>query len=152
MKFGILQLNFKVGDIAGNIQKIFNAVKSSPKNTDLFITSELAVTGYPPKDILLNLSLIENIQKKVEKLALDLANYPPLLLGSVIKNTAKSGKPLFNSALLIQNGKIVKNFNKILLPTYDVFDEDRYFEPGKQLDFFILNGKKIRTTKMFNFK
>jgi len=147
IKLALLQLNPIVGDIAGNADKIMAAIEKNTKNNiSLFVTSELALMGYPPKDLLLDKSFINFAWEKIKELAGILKDYPPLLLGTATFNKVKSGKPLFNSAVLLRRGKIEKIFHKVLLPTYDVFDEHRYFESADRADYFILENLKIGVT------
>jgi NAD+ synthase (glutamine-hydrolysing) len=150
MKIAIAQINPKIGDIKGNAQLILeDAQKASQIECRLLITPELAICGYPPRDLLTNPSFIERIGQTLEKLAQDLPPQIAVIVGTVTPNldaTKEGGKSLFNSAALLQNGKVEQIFHKRLLPTYDVFDEDRYFEPGKTSEYFILNNRKIGVT------
>jgi NAD+ synthase (glutamine-hydrolysing) len=150
MKIAIAQINPKIGDIKGNAQLILeDAQKASQIECRLLITPELAICGYPPRDLLTNPSFIERIGQTLEKLAQDLPPQIAVIVGTVTPNLdakKEGGKSLFNSAALLQNGKVEQIFHKRLLPTYDVFDEDRYFEPGKTSEYFILNNRKIGVT------
>jgi len=150
MKIAIAQINPKIGDIKGNAQLILEAAqKASQIECSLLITPELAICGYPPRDLLTNPSFIERIGETLEKLAQDLPPQIAVIVGTVTPNLdakKEGGKSLFNSAALLQNGKVEQIFHKRLLPTYDVFDEDRYFEPGKTSDYFIINNRKIGVT------
>ena len=131
MKTGVLQLNPVVGDLTGNARKIVNAAREAAAlGADLCLTSEMALTGYPPRDLLLYSGFIERVRQEAEKVAEALADGPPLLLGAVEANRSGMGKPVSNCALWCVDGKIVKSVRKTLLPTYDVFDEARYFEPA----------------------
>jgi len=147
MKAAILQLNLKVGDLEGNVKKIVDSVKSTVyPGIDLFVTSELALLGYPPRDLLLNHSFIRKAWDKAAELARAISGNPPLLLGTADRNTSGAGKPLYNSAFLLKGGKITDRFHKALLPTYDVFDEYRYFEPASSSAILDLNGERIGVT------
>ncbi len=131
MKIGLLQINPVVGDLDGNAVKIREAVtQAAAYGVDFCITSELALTGYPPRDLLLYGSFVDNTRSRAAALARDLKDLPPLLLGCVEKNLTGQGKPVFNCALWCEGGEIRRSFRKTLLPTYDVFDEARYFEPA----------------------
>lgn len=143
MIIALLQINSIVGDLEGNSAKIIDLIKKFEKNIDLFVTPELALLGYPPRDLLLYPSFILKAAHTLEKLARELKSYPPTLIGSAVVNENHKGRPLFNSAVLIQKGKVQDIFYKSLLPTYDVFDEDRYFEPVKNPQILKLNGKRI---------
>lgn len=140
MKVALLQLNPTVGDLSGNSDLIVRAARSAGPDIDLFVTSELALLGYPPRDLLLNLDFVRRSWSDLGQLALDLADLPPLLVGLAEPNTCEEGRPLFNSAALLQGGKVVRTFRKTLLPTYDVFDEDRYFEPACEPQILHLKG------------
>lgn len=131
MKIGILQLNPIVGDLQGNSERIRTAVKQAASlGADFCITSELALTGYPPRDMLLYGGFIRTVEEAASQLAVDIRNFVPLLLGSVEANRSGAGKPVYNCAQWLQDGIIRQTFRKTLLPTYDVFDEARYFEPA----------------------
>jgi NAD+ synthase (glutamine-hydrolysing) len=144
MKCSILQLNPVVGDLNGNAEKIIHNVKKAQKeNPDIIITSELALLGYPPRDFLLMEGFINKSQKVLKNIAHELEDYSPLLVGTAKVNHKKTGRPLYNTAALLYEGKIQKWFGKTLLPTYDVFDEDRYFEPVKGPQILSLQDKKI---------
>jgi len=146
MKIALAQINTTIGDFEGNFKKILDAYKLGvEKGVDLVLTPELALTGYPPRDLLLrkdfvdkNLAVLENLAAATGKTG--------LIVGYVGKNVAKPGRDLTNSAALLHNGKIVATRTKILLPTYDVFDEDRYFEPALENTPIVFNGKKIGLT------
>lgn len=147
MKIAVLQINLIVGDLEGNSNKIIEAVKNlAASKIDLFITSELAITGYPPRDLLLNKAFINKSWRIAEGMSKELSSYPPLLLGIAEPNSSGEGKPLYNSAVLLKDGKISEIFRKTLLPTYDVFDEYRYFEPANSSGILDIAGKKIGVT------
>lgn len=135
MKIAIAQLNPTVGDITGNAQRILDvAQQATEAGCQLLLTTELALLGYPPRDLLIRPSFIEAAIAQLQILAEKLPPELAVLVGTVQPNPEfkKQGKPLFNSAALIHNREIQKFFQKRLLPTYDVFDEDRYFESGKK--------------------
>jgi NAD+ synthase (glutamine-hydrolysing) len=130
MKLALLQLNPTVGDLTGNADLIASAVRRVNADVDLAVTSELALLGYPPRDLLLNEDFIKRSWDVLEGLAQELKGAVPVLVGLAEPNPADVGRPLFNSAALLRQGNVVRTFHKTLLPTYDVFDEDRYFEPA----------------------
>jgi NAD+ synthase (glutamine-hydrolysing) len=130
MKLALLQLNPTVGDLRGNADLIASAVRRVNADVDLAVTSELALLGYPPRDLLLNEDFIKRSWDVLEGLAQELKGAVPVLVGLAEPNPADVGRPLFNSAALLRQGNVVRTFHKTLLPTYDVFDEDRYFEPA----------------------
>lgn len=146
MKFALLQLNYIVGDIVYNANKIIQAVQSIKDKVDLCVTSELALLGYPPRDLLLHKSFLQQADRQLQIIAEALKDYPAVLVGRVVPNPHPAGKPFYNAATFISDGKIQQDFYKSLIPTYDVFDEDRYFESGRELNFLSFKGKKFGIT------
>ncbi|MCL1473054.1 NAD+ synthase [Argonema antarcticum] len=146
MKIAIAQLNPIIGAITDNAQQILNAAKqASDLGVRLLLTPELSLCGYPPRDLLLDPSFVEAIATTLLQLAKDLPPNLAVLVGTVEPNPkayTNGGKSLFNSIAWLEQGKVQQIFHKRLLPTYDVFDEDRYFEPGLQPNFFTLNLQK----------
>ena len=136
MNIALLQIDPIVGDLPGNAALIREAAAGATRRgADLAVTPELALVGYLPRDLLLSESFVRRTWETVHALARDLASGPPVLVGLPEPNPAEEGRPLFNSAVLLRGGRVEQTFRKALLPTYDVFDEDRYFEPflGPQL-------------------
>lgn len=147
MRMAMLQNNYVVGDVQGNAARIAAAVrKAAVLGTDLCVTSELSLLGYPPLDLLLNNSFIAACRRALEDLAADLRHLPPVLVGTVEPNAQGMGRPLWNSAALLRDGHVQAMFRKTLLPTYDVFDEDRYFEPFAEPAWFALKGRRVGVT------
>jgi len=145
MKIGFAQLNPTVGDLSGNFEKILHAYERlAAAGAELVLTPELAITGYPPQDLLFksrfvpeNLAVLERLHSRVGSAA--------LLVGFVDRNEGR-GKPFHNAAALLEAGKPIRKAHKSLLPSYDVFDEDRYFEPAGCVQPFDLCGKKLGVT------
>jgi NAD+ synthase (glutamine-hydrolysing) len=131
MKIALAQINTTVGDFAGNEAKILTAAsRARAEDVDLVLFPELTITGYPPRDLVLKKDFIAGNLATLQRLAA--ASGPTaLLVGYVGENKNTPGRDLTNEAALLQNGKIAATRVKSLLPTYDVFDEDRYFEPGR---------------------
>ena len=130
MKIGLLQINFTVGDFAGNADKVLLAYERAVRaGAELCVGSELGLCGYPPRDLLNRQDFLQQHDAALGALAKKIGSVP-LLLGGIEKNRKKAGRPLHNSAFLLQKGKAKVVAQKSLLPTYDVFDEDRYFEPA----------------------
>ncbi|MDT8447670.1 MAG: NAD+ synthase [bacterium] len=146
MRIALLQLNLLVGDIEGNAERILKAVRTITEPVDLIITSELALVGYPAKDLLFNYALIDRCRLQLERLAQDLNGGPAMLVGAPELNLSGMGKPLFNSTFLLHEGLIKASFQKKLLPNYDVFDEARYFESSKESQIMELAGKMVGIT------
>lgn len=142
MKIAIAQLNPTVGDLTGNAQRILEAAETAfAAGCNLLLTTELSLTGYPPRDLLIRPSFIQAATEKLQQLARDLPPGISVLVGTVEPNLdyqKHGGNPIYNSAALLEQGEIKQYFQKRLLPTYDVFDEDRYFEPGLESYFFVL--------------
>ncbi|MEB3309106.1 MAG: NAD+ synthase [Snowella sp.] len=150
MKIAIAQLNPTIGDIQNNAQEILKAAQvASEQGADLLLTPELSLCGYPPKDLLLNPSFVQLLAVELDHLAQQLPPNLTVLVGTVDNNNQanlKGEKALFNSIALLYQGKIQTYFHKRLLPTYDVFDEDRYFESGKESHIFTIKNIKIGVT------
>ena len=146
MKVLISQQNYHIGNFASNVEKISGVIEEARKeNVDLVVFSELSVCGYPPRDFLeFNdfLKLVDDAIEAIAKKTTDIG----VLIGAPTKNTFQKGKPLFNSALLLYNGKVQDVVHKTLLPNYDVFDEYRYFEPAFHWNVMEFKGKKLAIT------
>lgn len=113
------------------------------QNVDLMATPELALMGYLPRDLLMNQGFVRRSSEKLAAIAKELKDGPPLLVGVATPNPGDVGRPLFNSAVLVQGGQVGQAFHKSLLPTYDVFDEDRYFEPYHGVQILEIAGTKL---------
>ncbi|EGJ49775.1 NAD+ synthase [Desulfocurvibacter africanus] len=147
MRLGLIQLNPTVGDIEGNAARIEQAVRrATAQGARLCLTSEMALTGYPPRDLLLFGSFVRRVTEALEDLARRLANEAPVLVGTVEANPGPCGKLLRNAAVLLGGGRVRHSFHKTLLPTYDVFDESRYFEPSQEPKLFELDGLRMAVT------
>lgn len=142
MKIAIAQLNPIIGDLTNNATQILDAVQQAAvAQARLVLTPELSLCGYPPRDLLLRPGFVTAMRMTLEALAVQLPPQVAVLVGFVEPNPAacdRGEKPLFNSMAWLEDGQIQRVFHKQLLPTYDVFDEDRYFEPGQQPNHFHL--------------
>lgn len=142
MKLAIAQLNPTIGDLTRNAQQILEAAhQAHERGAALLITTELVLCGYPPRDLLLRPSFIASMADTLEQLAADIPADLAALVGFASANPKareRGEKALFNSTALLQGGKIQQVFHKTLLPTYDVFDEDRYFQPSQGANIFKL--------------
>ena len=146
MKAALAQINPTVGDLADNEAKILAAYRRGVEaGVELVIFPELAVCGYPPRDLLHKSQFIAQNQAVLERLAAATGQVG-LLVGYVGKNSTRPGREATNAVALLQNGKILATRVKSLLPTYDVFDEDRYFEPAQEISPVEFNGQKIGLT------
>jgi NAD+ synthetase len=146
LKIALVQLNPIIGDFNYNCEKIIQyARKASATGCDLAVFPELAVSGYPPLDLLERRSFIDDHESAVEKLIDELPPIP-VMFGCFERCKKSTGKPLYNSVLVANNGKIVHTTRKQLLPEYDVFDENRYFEPGSPGELFNCGGLNIGVT------
>lgn len=133
MKIALAQINPIVGDFEYNLSKLLENINAANKqNADLIIFSELALCGYPPKDLLLKKQFIEDNKKYLNVLKEKINSKIIVIVGFAEENKG-SGRSLFNSLAVLEKNKIICTRQKVLLPTYDVFDEDRYFEGGKEL-------------------
>ncbi|HEX2583432.1 MAG TPA: NAD+ synthase, partial [Chlamydiales bacterium] len=132
--------------IEGNTRKILAALERAKKNgADVALFSELSITGYPPEDLLLDLSMVDAAEKKLREIA-PATKGLFVAVGVPRRNPRKKEKPLCNSAAIFIDGELVGFKDKVLLPTYDVFDERRYFEPGKEQTVFEYLGRRIGVT------
>jgi len=146
MKIFIGQINPTVGALSSNAELIRNAYDQGVRaGADLVMVTELAVTGYPPRD-LLDREVFVNAALEVRDAIVSMTGNTALLFGCITRNESWCGKPLHNSAILAQNGKIVLQQHKVLLPTYDVFDEMRYFEPGESVRTADVAGMRVGMT------
>ena len=146
MRISIAQLNYHIGNFGGNLQKMLDAVDEAKKEgTDLICFSELASCGYPPRDFLEFNDFIRQSRATVEALRMASKDIG-IIVGSPTINPVVEGKDLYNSAYFLANKKIVHVANKALLPTYDIFDEYRYFEPAHEFDCVTYKGMKIALT------
>ncbi|HEX9500811.1 MAG TPA: NAD+ synthase [Thermoanaerobaculia bacterium] len=142
MKIFIGQINPTVGALSANAELIRNAYEQGVRaGADLVMVTELAVTGYPPRDLLDREIFVDAALETRDALA-KMTGKTALLFGCITRNENWCGKPLHNTAVLAQNGKVTFEQNKVLLPTYDVFDELRYFEPGRAVSIVEIAGKR----------
>lgn len=146
MKITLAQLNYHIGDFEGNLAKMLTAVsKANAEKSDIIVFGELAVCGYPPRDFLEFEDFINRCQHSIDELC-KVAHDIAIAVGSPTKNPLVEGKDLFNSAYFLVEGKVQHITHKALLPTYDIFDEYRYFEPAKSFNIVEHKGKRIALT------
>lgn len=143
MRIFVAQMNPIVGDLEGNMHKIIETLeRARTKQADVVLFPELTLCGYPPEDLLLHPSFIDAQEKCLQKI-IHASAHLMVFVGIVRRNTSSGEKPIFNSAAVICDGKLLGFEDKRLLPTYDVFDERRYFEPGSTAHIWEYKGKKI---------
>lgn len=150
MILGIAQINPTAGDFSGNIEKILNAYhEASNKGADLVVTPELSLFGYPLGDLVLKKSFIQDGEAALEKV-IEQVGEVGLLVGCVFENELESSnkeiRKYRNTAVLIQNGEIIGKVHKTLLPNYDIYDQQYYFEPSEKCEPLRFNGHKIGIT------
>lgn len=147
MKIALAQLNYHTGNFERNVGKIIDAIEASKGKAELIVFAELAICGYPPRDFLEFSHFIDLVEAGIAQIAKHCQGITAIV-GAPEKNNTGKGKPLFNSAYVLQHGKVGQVVRKSLLPTYDVFDEYRYFEPNYNSDFKLVEvgGKRIALT------
>ncbi|MEM1319118.1 MAG: NAD+ synthase [Bacteroidota bacterium] len=146
MKIAIAQLNFHIGNFAGNVDKMLKAIaEAKGQGADLVCFSELATCGYPPRDFLEFDDFIHQAEAAIQRLA-EAARDIAVVVGSPSRNPVIEGKDLYNSAYFLADGKILQIAHKALLPTYDIFDEYRYFEPASEFKVVEYKGQRIALT------
>ena len=144
LRVGLLQIDTTSGDLEGNAALIMAGVRAAAEQgADLVVTPELALMGYLPRDLLMSQGFVDRAFHTLERIAHELRGAPALLVGLATKNPADIGRPLLNSAALVRDGKVGPLFHKTLLPTYDVFDEDRYFEPAREPGILEFGGWRL---------
>src|SRR5579862_2126726 len=132
MKIALAQTNTTVGDLCGNAQRILSfARRAAELNANVAVFPELTLTGYPPRDLLEKQSFLDGAERELERIASESAGLSiSIICGTVTRTGSASGNPIYNTAAVLQGGQVVFRQNKMLLPSYDVFDEKRYFEPA----------------------
>ncbi|HVM62083.1 MAG TPA: NAD+ synthase [Verrucomicrobiae bacterium] len=146
MKIALAQLDPTVGDLRGNGAKILDYCRrGAAAGANLVVTPEMAITGYPPRDLLAKHRFVDDNLRVLGELVPQVGP-TALLVGYVDVNSKRPGRDYFNAVALIQNGKIIARRQKMLLPTYDVFDEDRYFQPAESNAVVELGGRRLGLT------
>jgi NAD+ synthase (glutamine-hydrolysing) len=146
MRVGFAQINTTVGDIEPNARKILAAYReASQQGAQLVLTPELALTGYPPQDLVFKSGFVPQTLEQLRVLHEEIGTVP-LLVGYVDFNPKNTGKPFVNSCAVLEKDRPIRKIFKTLLPTYDVFDEARYFEPADDQQPIVLIGEKVGVT------
>jgi NAD+ synthase (glutamine-hydrolysing) len=147
MKVALAQLNFVIGDFGGNLDRMVAAVEEARRlDAELVIFSELSISGYPPLDLLERAEFIESCSETINRLAKRADPFAGILVGAPEFNPGPEGKLLFNSAFFLHDGEVRQVFRKSLLPTYDIFDEYRYFEPNTEFRLLEFRGISFAVT------
>ncbi|HOK44783.1 MAG TPA: NAD+ synthase [Bryobacteraceae bacterium] len=148
MRIALGQINTTVGDLAGNTDlMVRTAQKAAAGGARLVVFPELSLTGYPPRDLVEKPSFLERTAEQLKRLAAETADLPlALICGYVGRSNASAGKHATNSAAVIERGRVVFTQTKVLLPTYDVFDEARYFQPAESQSLWVLDGLPVALT------
>lgn len=142
----VAQLNPTIGAIAANTKKILDVLKRARmQRADIVLFPEMAVCGYPPEDLVVHATFITAVEKALQEI-IAASEGLFVVVGLVRRNPPSGEKPLLNSAAIIENGKLLGFYDKWLLPTYDVFDERRYFEPGNTLPVWSVKGRRVVVT------
>ena len=146
MRIALAQLNYRIGDFEGNALKITEAIrKAKREQADMVVFSELAITGYYPHDLLEKKEFIEMAEKSMREISRECIGISALVGGPAI-NQGEKGKKLFNAAWYLAYGEVQDIFYKTLLPTYDIFDEYRHFEPNRAFRVLEAGAKRIAVT------
>jgi NAD+ synthase (glutamine-hydrolysing) len=146
MRLGLAQINTTVGDLAGNVRLILEAYRTlAGRGAELVVFPELAVSGYPPRDLLFRRRFVSDVESALAEVAAAVGEVPALV-GFTETNPTGQGRPFFNAAAWCHRGEVSAVARKCLLPTYDVFDEDRYFEPAPSPRVIEYQGRRIGVT------
>ena len=146
MKIFLAQQNYHIGNFKSNTEKIIAAIKTAKaQGGDIIVFSELSICGYPPRDFLYFNDFIDKCYQAVDDIKKH-ADGIAVLVGAPHRNPVTEGKDLFNAAYFLADGEVKQVIHKTCLPTYDVFDEDRYFEPANEWNIVLYKGKKIAVT------
>ena len=146
MQIALAQLNYIIGDVEGNTSKIIGEIhKAKATKVDIVVFSELAICGYPPKDLLDYPSFIERCEVGLALICAETDGIAVIVGGPAWSNLQK-GKKLYNSAFFYADKKLLRRIDKTLLPTYDIFDEYRYFQPNEVFECVEYKGERIAVT------
>ena len=148
MRIALAQVNPTVGDLTGNVDRMSRAARdAASRGAEIVVFPELSITGYPPRDLVEKPSFIDRSEAELDRLARETADLDlSVVCGYVSKSQSEIGKRAMNSAAVIERGSVVFRQHKMLLPTYDVFDEARYFRPGEREFLCALRGRKVALT------
>ena len=146
MQIFVAQINPTIGAFEENVRLILENIKQAKQiSSDLIVFPEMAISGYMPQDLLFDKDFVRNMETALQSIV-EASSGICAIIGLVRRSQGSGGKPLKNSAAIIADGKLVGYQDKSLLPTYDVFDERRYFEPAKEISLWTIKGKKVAVT------
>ena len=148
MRVALAQINPTVGDFPGNVDRMTRATReASARGAEVVVFPELALTGYPPRDLVEKPSFLDRSERELERFAQGIADLDvTTICGYVGRSEATVGKRALNSAAVVERGQVVFRQHKMLLPTYDVFDEARYFRPSEREELCTLRGRPVALT------
>ena len=148
MKIALAQTNSTVGDLCGNAKRILEfSRRAAESGANVVVFPELSLTGYPPRDLLEKESFLNRTEQHLERLAADAgALNVSIICGTVTRTGSSTGLPIYNSAAVLKGGRIAFRQHKMLLPTYDVFDEARYFTPAENQKLLAIDGTSVALT------
>ena len=147
MKIAVAQIDTTIGDFSGNSRKILDLGRRAEREgAELVLFPELAVCGYPPRDLVERRAFVSESERAAARIA-RASGRALWLYGSLEHNAARPGRRVFNAAIAARGGRIVGRYHKRLLPTYDVFDEGRYIEPGRRPLVLRLRGSASRSAR-----
>ena len=147
LKVAVAQIDTTVGDFEGNAMKIVHfGRRAGQAGADLVLFPELAICGYPPKDLVERRSFVAESQRATKRVARS-SGEAVWVYGAILPNPARTGRRVFNAAVAARRGRIVGIYHKRLLPSYDVFDEGRYVEPGRRPPLVLrISGRRVGVT------
>lgn len=147
LRVGIVQYNPVVGDVTGNAERIASEYAGAlDADPDVVVAPELSLVGYPPRDLLHRSGVLDAQAAALESLARRTADGPPLVVGASLRTDRETGPPVHNAAVVLRDGSLAATYHKRLLPTYDVFDEHRYFRPGVEPTVVTVDGVDVGLT------
>jgi len=148
MKIALAQINTTVGDLQGNADRMIRAAReAADSGAQVVVFPELTITGYPPRDLVEKPTFVARSEEHLQRLTAETAALPLAIIAGYVRHSeSQTGKHVANSAAVLQCGKVLFRQTKMLLPTYDVFDEARYFVPAESQSLFALDGRQVALT------